>query len=71
MAKARWIARASVSLKTAKLKMKGSGDAYQSWNRDQASAAPRMISVATRPGLRPPVSADETSSSICAWVMPP
>jgi hypothetical protein len=30
MANARWMARASVELKTPKLKMNGSGEAYQS-----------------------------------------
>ena len=31
-AKARWIARASVSFRSPKPSSKGSGDAYQSWN---------------------------------------
>ena len=38
IANPRWIARASASLTMKKLSMKGSGEAYQSWNSDQASA---------------------------------
>src|SRR5262245_64522287 len=40
--------------------MNGSGDAYQSWNTDQAMAAAVMTRAATPPGLRPPTSASAT-----------
>ncbi len=43
-ANARWIARASVSLRMPKPTMNGSGDAYQTWNSDHAAA---MIASAT------------------------
>jgi hypothetical protein len=45
---------------------KGSGEAYQSWNKDQAMAT-ALMRVATAPvGLRPPVSASATSCSSSA-----
>ena len=50
--------------------MKGSGEAYQSWNSDQQTAT-TMIALAVSPdGLRPPVSASATSSSRSTFVGP-
>ncbi len=51
----RWIARASVSLKTPKPSVNGSGEAYQSWNSDQAMARP----VSSRPTAPPGLAAAE------------
>ena len=70
MAKARWIERASVSLKTPKPTTKGRGEANQSWNSDQTSAMPAIRRPMKGPALRPPVSACATSSSISAWLSP-
>ena len=42
IAKARWMERASVSLKTPKPIMKGIGEAIQIWNSDHASATIAM-----------------------------
>jgi hypothetical protein len=69
-AKARWIDRASVSLNTPKPSMNGIGEANQSWNSDQDSAT-SMSAVSTPPErMRPPVSAEATSSSSSAWLSP-
>ena len=66
-ARPRWIARASVSLRMPKPKTNGSGEAYQSWNSDQAIAtAGQSGRRDARPALRPPVSASATSSSSSA-----
>src|SRR5262245_6381881 len=43
--------------------MKGSGEAYQSWNSDQAIATSMIALAAMPPGLRPPTSASATSRS--------
>src|SRR5262245_54557490 len=43
--------------------MKGSGEAYHSWNSDQLTATAMMALAATPPGLRPPMSASATSCS--------
>ncbi len=59
---ARWIERASVSLSTPTRNTKGSGDAYHSWNSDQASAVPKTSCLATPRGSRRPVSTSATSS---------
>ena len=61
-AKARWMERASVSLSTPKRRMKGSGDAYHSWNSAQASAVPKISCLAKPVGSRRPVSTSATSS---------
>ena len=52
-ANARWIERASVSLKMPKPKMNGSGDAYQTWNSDQAAATQREQRADLARGLAP------------------
>ncbi len=45
---------------------KGSGEAIQSWNSDQASAVSITIFATTPVGLRPPVSASATSCLSCS-----
>ncbi|MGF6228834.1 hypothetical protein QFZ27_002789 [Inquilinus ginsengisoli] len=65
-AKPRWIARASVSLNTPKPTRKGRGEAYHSWNSDQAMATTASSAAAAPAGLRPPVSASATSCSSSA-----
>src|SRR5262245_9915614 len=40
----------------------GSGEAYQSWKSDQATATPAMSAAAKPSGLRPPMSASWASS---------
>ena len=65
-AKARWIARASVSLSTKRLSMKGSGEAYHSWNSDQAIATQSRTLPALPAGARAPVSLCATSSCSAA-----
>ena len=42
-------------------KVKGSGDAYQSWNSAQASDTAKMMPAVTPVGWRPPVSVSATS----------
>ncbi|MCY1376745.1 hypothetical protein D9M68_887020 [compost metagenome] len=60
-AKARWMARVSVSLNTRMPRLNGSGEAIQSWNTDQASATASSIRLIQGPGERPPVSLSATS----------
>ena len=60
-AKPRCSARASVSLRMPTPKVKGSGEAYQSWNSAQASDTAKITVAATPVGLRAPVSASATS----------
>src|SRR5690606_22463417 len=61
MAKARWMARASVALKTPTRSWNGSGEAYQSWNSDHRSGTTKStIWAALLRGWRPPVSASAT-----------
>ncbi len=50
--------------------MKGSGEAYQSWNSDQATATTVMARAVKPDGLRPPVSASATSCSRSTGVAP-
>jgi hypothetical protein len=45
------------------LNEKGSGDAYQSWKNDQASAPAASVAPAMPPALRPPRSTSATSCS--------
>ncbi|MEZ5904497.1 MAG: hypothetical protein R3C69_05100 [Geminicoccaceae bacterium] len=61
-AKARWIERASVLLKTPNRSMNGSGEAIQSWKSDQASAVRKRSLPVGPSGLRAPVSAAATMS---------
>ena len=65
-ANARWIERASVSLKIPKPKMNGNGDAYQTWKIDHAAATSARSAPTLPAGSRPPRSASLTSSS-AAW----
>ena len=60
-AKARWMARDCVSLKTPTPKVKGSGDAIHSWNKLQHRQTPTMTRCTRGPGLRPPASLSATS----------
>src|SRR5688572_24116474 len=60
------MARACVSLSRNTPSTNGSGDAYQSWNVDQATASRNSRRRATPAGLRPPVSDSATSCSSSA-----
>ena len=42
-AKLRWIALAGTSIKTPKPTIKGNGEAYQSWNKDQQKAIKAIV----------------------------
>jgi len=66
-AKARWIDRVSVLLKTPTPTMKGSGEAIHSWNSDQTSAVPEIRYATGLAGLRPPVSDEATRSCSDSW----
>jgi hypothetical protein len=44
-----------------KPKVKGSGEAYQSWNSAQAMETAKITAAVTPVGLRPPVSVSATS----------
>ncbi len=54
--------RASVSFRIAQPNSNGSGEAYQSWNSDQATATAKISLPAMPPASRPPRSA---SATIC------
>ncbi|CSC70106.1 Uncharacterised protein [Vibrio cholerae] len=54
--------RACVSLSTPKSKIKGSGEAYQSWKSDQQSGTNQSTRPGSPLGARAPVSACATIS---------
>src|SRR6056297_622765 len=71
MAKARWIARASVELRTKTLKMKGKGEAIQSWNRVHNRGTKKRIFFGMAPvGLRAPDSTSTTLSGGITAALP-
>jgi hypothetical protein len=47
--------------------MKGNGDAYQIWNKDQIIATPNSTKLGHPSGVRPPVS--DSAIIWCAFLM--